>query len=290
MSVLIQKEEGALLNLICSLGPVAWRRYGIRPLHTWGVRSNAISGAALLNSKGCFKRRDHSIIDYPSLSFRFEPEDEKLIERIREVVTSYRGDVKWVMTEHKRINLPGTNWGICPEEVKNIEAQIIATGAEIVNARDYIALHKPEFVPKAFNDLRGLAKYASRCFGIPLIQEVGDEDALAFDPYGCYDNPELFFSLNGSGIMVLTRDAALDVCHMAAAREKIIWGIESGDWLRTGFDPNWFHWRGPDTSMGKEQAYHNNLEGVECIENKGAVATLILTTRNTSETLGVNSQ
>ncbi len=277
MSVyLIKKEEAALLNLILTLGPVAWYRYQNRYSDKWVTDSGALS----MNTPSggdCHFERDCSGRP-PYISFRFEPEDERLIEKIREVVTNYRGDVKWIMAEHKRISLPGTNRSILPEEAETLKAQILST--DTTNIWNYIASHKPELGPKAYNDLRGLAKYASQCFGIPLIQEIRSEDTLAFDLYKCYDDPESFFSLLGSELMTMTRRAALEACRVAAAKGKIVWGIECGVWRSTGFERNGYRWSAPDTPMDKEQAHRNNLEGIKYIENRNESDTFILTTRN----------
>ncbi|MBN0024012.1 hypothetical protein JTL70_35110, partial [Pseudomonas aeruginosa] len=56
----------------------------------------------------------------PMVWFRFIQEDPAIISRLRVAIESYQGRVKWVLDEHKRVNLPGTNWGIVPSRLLEV--------------------------------------------------------------------------------------------------------------------------------------------------------------------------
>lgn len=139
--------EGALLEFIESLGSLAWRKYQQRYPQTW------------INNK--FETADRS--DFPPFtSFRFEKEDEALIARIKDALQNYKGNIVWVLGEHKRTPLPGTNWVICPREYWEILPTALEAG---MSAGEYMAEHAPGFGPVAYEDLDTLTAYFRNIFG-----------------------------------------------------------------------------------------------------------------------------
>lgn len=53
---------------------------------------------------------------------------------------------------------------------------------------------------------------------------------------GVFSNPQAFFDLDGSAVMLLSSDAALDVCRIAATKGKSISRIEGGIWDGSEFE------------------------------------------------------
>lgn len=143
----IAAPEGALLNLIESLGSLAWHKYQQRYPQAW------------INNK--FQTVDDSGRP-PFISFRFEHEDAALIARLKEAVESFRGKVEWTMGEHKRVYSPGTNRVICPKRFWEIKS--IAEDAGM-SAGQYMAEHEPAFGPVAYEDLAALTTYLCNVFG-----------------------------------------------------------------------------------------------------------------------------
>ncbi|MGX4747403.1 colicin transporter [Morganella morganii] len=50
-----------------------------------------------------------------------------------------------------------------------------------------------------------------------------------------FDNSNVFFEKNGSSVMVLTSNAAIEVCQEATARNLWILGVDGGHWQNPGF-------------------------------------------------------
>lgn len=61
---------------------------------------------------------------------------------------------------------------------------------------------------------------------------------MSFDKKKIYDSGADFFSLGGDSIMALTPKAAKEVCREATKRNKFIWIIEGGHWMKPGFRPD----------------------------------------------------
>jgi hypothetical protein len=144
----ISAPEGALLNLIESLGGLAWRKYQQRYPQAW------------IDNK--FQIVDDSSRP-PFISFRFEKEDEALIAKIKGALENYKGSVEWVLGEHKRAPLPGTNWVICPKRFWEIKSTALDSGMSV---GEYMAKHDPNFGPMAYEDLDRLTVYFREFFGI----------------------------------------------------------------------------------------------------------------------------
>ncbi len=137
----ITVPEGALLNLIERLGRLAWRKYQQRYPLVW--------------IDGEFVTVDYSGFP-PFISFRFENEDAKLMTRLKMAVESYEGAVAWVLDEHKRIALPGTNWIICPKRLREIQPAALKANK---SAGEYMAEYESSFGPVAYEDLTILTAY-----------------------------------------------------------------------------------------------------------------------------------
>lgn len=145
----IPAEEGALLNLIEKLGGLAWRKYQQRFPNVW--------------VKDSFQREDRS--GYPPfISFRFKNEDAELIARLKLAIEGFNGALVWVMGEHKRDPLAGTNWVICPKRFWEVDNSILPPG---VSAGRYMAEHEPTFGPAAYDDLVALTAYLRNLFENP---------------------------------------------------------------------------------------------------------------------------
>lgn len=142
----ITPPERALLELIESLGSLSWRKYQQRYSQAW------------IDNK--FQVVDDSTRP-PFTSFRFEKEDEALIARIKSALASYKGNIDWVLGEHKRSPLPGTNWIICPKRYWEIQVAELNSGMSV---GEYLAKHDPGFGPLAFEDLVALTAYLRNFF------------------------------------------------------------------------------------------------------------------------------
>jgi hypothetical protein len=143
----VTPPEGELLDLIESLGSLAWRKYQQRYPQAW------------IDNK--FQRVDDSKHP-PFISFRFEKEDAAVIARIKSALENYKGSVDWVLGQHDRTPLPGTNWIICPK--RSWEVQIAELNAGM-SVGEYMAKHEPSFGPVAYEDLEGLTAYFCSVFG-----------------------------------------------------------------------------------------------------------------------------
>jgi hypothetical protein len=146
-TMLIANPEGALLNLIESLGSLAWRKYQQRYPLVW------------IDNR--FQKIDASG-EPPFTSFRFEKEDEALISWIKDALQNYKGSIDWVLGEHKRTPLPGTNWIICPKRYWEILPTALEAG---MSAGEYMAKYEPSFGPVAYEDLERLTAYLRSILG-----------------------------------------------------------------------------------------------------------------------------
>lgn len=142
----ITAPEGRLLNLIESLGSLAWRKYQQRYPQVW------------IENK--FQIVDHSGFP-PFISFRFDKEDVVLIARIKTALDNYKGSVDWVLGEHDRTPLPGTNWIICPKRFWEIQSTALDIG---MSAGEYMAAHEPNFGLVAYADLEVMTAYLCSIF------------------------------------------------------------------------------------------------------------------------------
>lgn len=92
----------------------------------------------------------------------------------------------------------------------------------------------------------------------------GDHDQL-------YDDPNAFFELDGSIVMLLTRKAAIDVCRMAATRGFLVFRWEGGIWHSPGFEARLDAiWDGLSPPVDLETAKRNNERAAKMIEAEPA--------------------
>jgi len=133
--------EKTILNFLEETSPLAWGRTQTR------------TDKQMVNGRWI----DRDYLKYPPyISFRFQNEDSRLIKIIEEAVETFKGNVVWLVGEHKRIDLPGINRSILPkklEEVYEIAAQ------KKMSADDYLAKYEPELGSLAYDDLPKLAEY-----------------------------------------------------------------------------------------------------------------------------------
>lgn len=137
----ISSPEGELLNLIESLGSLAWRKYQQRYSKVW------------IENK--FQVIDESRFP-PFVSFRFENEDAELVARLRDAVENFKGTIIWVLGEHKRTPLLGSNWIICPKRFWEIQLIALEAGK---SASEYMAEQEPGFGSLAHEELAALTTH-----------------------------------------------------------------------------------------------------------------------------------
>lgn len=142
----IKRESIPLLELIEALGETEWRK--------------CINSQYVNKERGAWVAKDQSSHP-PMVWFRFIQEDPTIISRLRVAIESYRGRVKWVLDEHKRIDISGTNWGIVPSRL--LEVWDLARALDLA-PNQYIAKYEPEFGPIAYEDLIDLTEHIRRAF------------------------------------------------------------------------------------------------------------------------------
>jgi hypothetical protein len=140
----VDVPEGALLNLISRLGSLEWRRY--------------VNRSSSINKNGIWKQVDY-IERPPAISFRFKNENINTINFLKDSVESYNGLIKWTMTEHKRINLPGRNWVIWPQKSAEVHDQALKMNMSV---GEYFAKFRPELGSIAYEDMKGLYAHLER--------------------------------------------------------------------------------------------------------------------------------
>ena len=92
-----------LLDFIEKLGELAWAKFE--------TRHPSITVKESLPSTE--DRSDRP----PYTSFGFEHENPEIVERLRDAVENYQGNVEWVMEGHQRVSFPDTtNWTILPKK------------------------------------------------------------------------------------------------------------------------------------------------------------------------------
>ena len=135
------------MELIESLGSLAWRKYQQRYPQAW------------IDNK--FQTVDDSKHP-PFISFRFEKEDGAVIARIKSALENYEGRVDWVLEKHDRTPLPGTNWIICPKRFWEVQPTALDAG---MSTGEYMAEHETDFGPMAYADLASLTAYLCGALG-----------------------------------------------------------------------------------------------------------------------------
>lgn len=83
----ILAQEGALLNVIEKLMPLAWRRFQHRFPEVWVIDHAEI--------------QDYSTYP-PCISFRFKGEPNNIIDKLRTAVSEYEGELRWTLQSRER--------------------------------------------------------------------------------------------------------------------------------------------------------------------------------------------
>ena len=145
--------EGELISILDEISPLEWfkfqRRYVITDVKRMDQRTKTNNP--------------------PFVVFRFECESFELISQLKKLINEYHGQVEWVLEYHKRINLPGTNWGLHVKrkgEVKDIARSLG------LSEKECLARYEPELSDKAFEDLNNLTAFLKeRLFSLYNISE-----------------------------------------------------------------------------------------------------------------------
>lgn len=147
MTTLMMKDESIpLLEFVESLGETEWRK--------------CVNSQFSVKERGVWVIKDQSGHP-PSVSFRFKKEDQSIISRLKLAVESYNGRVKWILDEHKRDGLPGTNWTIGPSRLWEVLDDAMSLD---LDSSQYMAKYEPEFGPVAYEDIHNLTKHIRQAF------------------------------------------------------------------------------------------------------------------------------
>lgn len=105
---------------------------------------------------------------------------------------------------------------------------------------------------------------------------------MAIDREKRYEEAELFFCLEGSVTMRLSRTAAMNVCQQAAAKGVLIIRVEGGRWLAPGFEARLDGiWEGESVPVSAEEASRNNERARAFIQSRPSMFdAFILTTED----------
>ncbi|PPA77505.1 colicin immunity protein [Achromobacter spanius] len=94
-----------------------------------------------------------------------------------------------------------------------------------------------------------------------------------------YESSSEFFTLDGSVIMKLSRDAAVKVCELAAQRGLVVAQIEGGIWHSPGFEARLdCIWDGVDPPVELDVAEENNIEAANFIRSKSEMHDVFIIT------------
>ncbi len=89
-----------------------------------------------------------------------------------------------------------------------------------------------------------------------------------------YDAGVDFFELDGNIVMILTPDAAIEVCGMCADRDELVFRIEGGIWHDPGFEARIdCIWDGADPPVDRAEASRNNSEAAVFIQEQSELHT-----------------
>ena len=145
----MSKIEGReLLDFIEKLGELAWAKF--EPRHP------------SVTIKGSLPSTEDRSDRPPYTSFRFEHENPEVIERLRDAVKNYQGNVEWVMEGHQRVSFPDTtNWTIFPKKMAEIGQSALDAN---LTPGQYMAKANPMFGPDAYRDLANLTVHIQRIF------------------------------------------------------------------------------------------------------------------------------
>jgi hypothetical protein len=95
--------------------------------------------------------------------------------------------------------------------------------------------------------------------------------AMKIDLQQRYTSSEDFFSLGGSVVMKLTKEAALKVCEGAVEQGLVIARVEGGIWHAPGFEARLdCIWDGVDPPVDRREAERNNYAAAAFIRSESA--------------------
>ena len=94
---------------------------------------------------------------------------------------------------------------------------------------------------------------------------------MEFERNRLYNTAECFFNANGSGVMKLSPEAAIEVCLSASTRGFVVARIEGGLWHAPGFEARAdCIWDGADPPVNTEAALKNNAFAAEFVREERA--------------------
>ncbi|WP_109407905.1 hypothetical protein [Proteus genomosp. 4] len=142
-------DGSILLKFISKLDELEWKKYQHR--YPYILISNKLEII------------DHS--SYPPFtSFRFKNKNPKIIEMLTQAISSYQGDVDWVLISKKREYCKGINYCILTKYVQDKKEKMKKINKTTYSVDQYIAENMPQFGPIAYNDLVNLTKHIEYFF------------------------------------------------------------------------------------------------------------------------------
>ncbi|MNQ92081.1 Colicin-E5 immunity protein [compost metagenome] len=94
-----------------------------------------------------------------------------------------------------------------------------------------------------------------------------------------YESSDEFFILDGSAVMKLSTDAAIEVCELATQRGLVVARIEGGIWHFPGFEARLdCIWDGGDPPVEFNVAERNNIMAANFIRSECAVHDVFIIT------------
>lgn len=142
-------DGSILLKLISKLGDLEWKKY-----------QNRYPYILINNKLEIIERSSYP----PFTSFRFKNEKEKIIEMLTQAISSYQGDIDWVLISTKREYGKGINYCVLTKYVQDKKEEMKKTDQIIYSVDSYIAKNIPQFGPVAYNDLVDLTKHIEHFF------------------------------------------------------------------------------------------------------------------------------
>ncbi|UDN36887.1 hypothetical protein [Proteus sp. NMG38-2] len=131
-------DGSILLKFISKLDELEWKKFQHR--YPYILISNKLEII------------DHS--SYPPFtSFRFKNKNTKIIEMLTQAISSYQGDVDWVLISKKREYCKGINYCILTKYVQDKKEKMKKINKTTYSVDQYIAENMPQFGPIAYNDL-----------------------------------------------------------------------------------------------------------------------------------------
>lgn len=102
---------------------------------------------------------------------------------------------------------------------------------------------------------------------------------MKIDPQQRYDFSNDFFALEGSVVMKLSADAAIEVCKRASQHGLVIARVEGGLWHFPGFEARLdCIWDGVELPVDTRAAEKNNLAAAEFIRSERQIHDVFIVT------------